>query len=73
MTQADNEQNSEYSSESEHSEEEKVPKVINFCNMDDKSMTSSEHGDVVHLMTDDMEVFRQIDYLWLFNAELKFD
>ena len=41
--------------------------------MDDKSMTSSEHGDVVHLMTDDMEVFRQIDYLWLFNAELKFD
>ena len=24
-------------------------------------------------MADDMEVFRQVDYLWLFNAELKFD
>ena len=23
-------------------------------------------------MTEDMEVFRQIDYLWLFNNELKF-
>ena len=36
-------------------------------------MTSSEYADVVHFMTDDMEVFRQVDYLWLFNAELKFD
>ena len=72
-TAADNDQNSEYSSESEQSEEEKVTKTINFHNLDDKSMTSSEHGDVVHMMADDMEVFRQIDYLWLFNAELKFD
>lgn len=36
-------------------------------------MTASEQADVVHFMEDDIEVFRQIDYLWLFNEELKFD
>ena len=42
LTAADHDQNSEYSSESEHSEEEKVPKVRIFQDIDDKSMTSSE-------------------------------
>ena len=46
---------------------------VHIHGKDNESMTSSEFGDVVHFMTDDMEVFRQIDYLWLFNAELKFD
>ena len=35
-------------------------------------MESEDIDNVAHFMTDDMEVFRQIDYLWLFNNELKF-
>ena len=39
---------------------------------ENKSMTSSEQHDTVPLMTEDMEGFRQVDYVWLFNHELKF-
>ena len=39
---------------------------------EDKQMESEDIDNVAHFMTDDMEVFRQIDYLWLFNNELKF-
>ena len=39
-----------------------------------KLMELGEKFDSSHpFMKDDMEQFRQIDYLWLFNNELKFD
>ena len=34
--------------------------------------TDENHHGMAHFMTDDMDVFRQIDYLWLFDNELKF-
>ena len=41
---------------------------------DDESEEAWEKFDALHtFMTDDVERFRQIDYLWLFNNELKFD
>ena len=36
------------------------------------SMDVDEHNDKVLHMAEDLSAFRQIDYLWLFDNELKF-
>ena len=51
-------------------EQQSQPSSTN--NEEDKQMESEENDNVEHFMSDDMDVFRQIDYLWLFNNELKF-
>jgi len=37
----------------------------------DESMDGEENDKVLH-MGEDLDAFRQVDYLWLFNNELKF-
>ena len=38
----------------------------------DKSMDTDEENDKVMYMSDDLNTFRQVDYLWLFDNHLKF-
>ena len=39
---------------------------------EDQSMDTEEENDKVGYMAEDMNTFRQLDYLWLFDSELRF-